>query len=81
MAAADDDHVCQPVYDESSALTAVVHGSPDMSDATRAALAELVEAAKRRFAEDDADGQISARQEAAMERVRERNRRLRGATP
>lgn len=62
MAEPDDDHVCQPMCDADGNLTAVVHGDPNMSDRARAALAELVEAARRRFAEDDADGQISARQ-------------------
>ena len=80
MARPDDDHLCQPLYDEHGDLTAVVHGDPGMSPQARAALAELVEAARRRFEADDAasGGELSSRQAAAQQRIRERNARLLG---
>ncbi len=76
----DDDHACQPLYGDAGELVVVVHGDPGMSDADRAALAELVEAARRKFEADDAasGGELSRRQALSRERIRERNARLRG---
>jgi hypothetical protein len=47
-----------------------------LTEAEQAALVEVIEAARRRFAERDADGALSARQEQARARNRERLRRL-----
>jgi hypothetical protein len=52
MTKPDDDHTCQPMYDADGNLTAVVHGDPRMSDRTREALAELVEAARRHLEQE-----------------------------
>lgn len=80
MAKPDDDHVCQPLYDTDGQLAAVVRGDPHMSPEARAALAELVELAREDFEARDAasGGELSRRQEAARQRIRERNRRLFG---
>ena len=83
MAKPDDGRVCQPMFGGDGELIAVVHGSPDMSAEARKALAEVVAAARRMFAERDAasGGEMSRRQEAAFRRIRERNARLRGEQP
>lgn len=74
----DDDHTCMPMYDEQGNLTAVVHGDPGISDEARVALADVIAAARRLHAIADADGELSRRQAAGRERIRERNARLFG---
>lgn len=45
-----DGHRCEPVYNEDGEVIAVARVAPDADERTRAALAELVTAARRRFA-------------------------------
>ena len=66
-------HRCEPMYDENGELIAVAHVDPNMSDRARAALGELVEVARRKFAADlDADPSIGERQAESIRRIRAR---------
>jgi hypothetical protein len=59
-------------------MIAVAHMAPDASDEARAALAEVVQAAIRYHESRPDRAEMDARQDAAMERVRERNARIFG---
>lgn len=73
---------CEVLVDEAGEVIASARVSPDITDEGRAALAELVDAARRKFAEDlAADPSIAERQEASRARIAERNRRIRGGGP
>lgn len=67
---------CHPVFDESGTVVASYHGQP-MDERGAEAMRELVAAAQRHMDEQDPDGVMAARQRTAIERVRERARRLR----
>lgn len=60
-----DDHLCEPLFDDAGNLVASVRVSPDLGEDGRQALLNIVEAAKRLQAEEDA-----ADPEAAAERAR-----------
>lgn len=75
----DDGMRCEVITDDSGEVIAVARVSPDLSETGRAALMELIAAARRQFEADmAADPTIAERQAAAMARIRERSRRLRG---
>ncbi len=74
-----DNHVCQPFADRDGQIIGLVHMAPDVSEETREALANLVEAARRVQAEGvEAEPSITEGFEPGQERIRERNARLRG---
>lgn len=78
-----DNHVCVPVVDDAGQVIAHARVSPDLDERGREALLNVVQAAIRLQAERDAaDPEAAAergrRQEAAIARVRERARRMRG---
>lgn len=79
MARPDDDHTCQPLHGVDGQVMAVVHAKPGAADDPRfaEAFAALVAVAARRMADEDPDGIRAARQQAALQRVRDRNARLR----
>jgi len=77
-----DDHRCEPLFDAAGHLIAHALVSPDLDERGRAALLNVVEAARRLVAEQDAadpEGAADrdARYPAGQERIRERNQRLR----
>lgn len=57
---------CEPLHDDDGQLVAIAHVSPDISDAGRDALREMVTAARRQFEADlAADPTIAERQAAS----------------
>lgn len=60
-----DEHRCEPLFDDAGRLVAYARVSPDLGEDGRRALLNIVEAAKRLQAEQDA-----ADPEAAAERAR-----------
>ncbi len=74
-----DGHRCQPILGEDGEVVAVARMDPNASPETRAALRNVIEAARRRQEEEmAADPSIADRYAAGQARIRERNRRLRG---
>ena len=76
----NDDHVCIPVVDESGLVLGHARVSPDLDERGRQALVNVLQAAQRLMAEEDAkDPEAAAergrRQAAAIARIRERVRR------
>ena len=74
-----DDHVCVPVMNESGEVIARARVSPDLDEQGMRALVNVVEAARRLMAEQDAADPEGAaergrRQEAGIARVRARAR-------
>ncbi|MFF0821177.1 hypothetical protein ACFYUR_12400 [Micromonospora haikouensis] len=68
-----------PLVDDDGQVVASVHVTGDLDETSRRHLLNIVEAAQRREAElDAADPGRAERQQAAMERIRERGRRWRG---
>lgn len=70
-------HVCMPLVDDDGQVVARVRASPDLDERGRQALLNVVAAARRLMAEQDAaDPEAAAerarRQEAAIARIRER---------
>ena len=76
MAKPDDDHVPTAITDDSGELIAVAHMAPDASDEARRAMAEVAQAAIRYHESRPDRAEMDARQAAARERIRERNRRI-----
>lgn len=70
----------QVIRDATGEVIAATCVTEPLTDEEQAALVEVAEAARRRFAERDADGALSARQALARERSRERLRRLRAGS-
>lgn len=75
-----DDHVCVPLVDDDGNMIAHARVSPDLDERGRRVLLELVAAARRLMAEQDAaDPEAAAergrRQAAGIARIRERARR------
>ena len=68
---------CHLVYGEDGTVIASYHGQP-LDERGVEAMRALVAAARRLADEQDPDGLMAERQAAAIERVRERARRLRG---
>lgn len=70
--------VCRPIRNAAGDVVATAICSPNQpfSPEMESALAEVVEAAKHLFADRDADGALSARQEQARAANRERLARL-----
>jgi hypothetical protein len=76
-----DGHRCEVITDEQGNMIATAHVSPNITDAGRAALADLIDVVRRQFEADlAADPTIGERQEASQRRIRERNRWL-GISP
>jgi hypothetical protein len=78
-----DDHRCETVVDSDGTVLGHARVSPDLSDEGRGHLVEVMKAAIRLMAEEDAADPEGAaergrRQQAAIARVRERARRLQG---
>ena len=78
-----DDHVCVPVVDDAGQVIGHARVSPGLDERGRRALLNVVEAARRLMAEEDAkDPEAAAergrRQAAAIARIRERVRLRRG---
>lgn len=71
------DMPCFPILDEDGNVVGSYRGLP-MDKAGQKALLALVRAVIRDHEGQDPDGAVAARQEAAIARVRERSRRLRG---
>jgi hypothetical protein len=73
---------CVPVVDDDGQVVASVRMTGVMDERFRRAMLDVVAAAMRADAElDAADPGRAARQEAAVQRIRERGRRWRGETP
>ncbi|MEV5211404.1 hypothetical protein AB0K35_28410 [Micromonospora sp. NPDC053740] len=73
---------CVPLVDDDGQVVASVRVAGELDEESRGHLLNIVKAALRREAElDAADPWRAARQEAAAERIRERNRRWRGEQP
>ncbi|WP_433460741.1 hypothetical protein [Micromonospora sp. CA-248212] len=70
---------CVPLVDDDGQVVASVRVAGDLDEESREHLLNIVHAALRREAElDAADPGRAERQQAAMERIRERARRWRG---
>ena len=69
---------CRPLLDDDGQVIASVRGAEPLSPEAQAAMRELVAAVIRMEQADPDRDEKAARQAAAMERVRERNARLRG---
>lgn len=67
----------QIIRDDDGEVAAAYCGQP-LDEEGQAAMLDLVAAARRRMEADDPDGTLGERQAAAIERIRERARRLRG---
>lgn len=79
MVVVADREQCRPLVDDNGQIVASVRGAGELSDEGRRALLDVVAAAHRLEAElDAADPGRAARQEAAIQRIRERGRRWRG---
>jgi hypothetical protein len=78
MARPDDDHVPRAVLGDNGEVLAVAHVSPDITPEGEAALRNLIDAVRRLDEQLPAQerAERAARQENALARVRERNRRL-----
>lgn len=78
-----DNHRCELVVDDDGTVLGHARVSPDLGERGRRALVELMKAATRLMAEEDAADPEAAeergrRQQAAIARIRERARRRRG---
>jgi hypothetical protein len=78
-----EEHMCVPVVDNAGQVIGHARVSPDLDGRGREALLHVVQAAQRLQAERDAADPEAAeergrRQRAAIGRIRERARRLRG---
>lgn len=78
MGTVADRERCVPLVDDDGQVVASVRVSGDLDEVSRRHLLNIVAAARRMDAElDAADPGRAARQQAAMERIRERGRRWR----
>lgn len=75
-----DNHVCVPVVDDAGQVIGHARVSPDLDERGQRALLNVMQAAQRLMAEEDAKdseaaAELGRRQAAAIARVRERVRR------